>query len=101
MTYNALIVSFICRRMGAVSLFHLHSSALVINFSLPPKGCHFHLRLDVEVTISKHSIISNRYVLHLYLGGFTSYLIKLLIYHSRSHVNNKGYHKDNIIVIIN
>ena len=39
----------------------MDSSALVINFSLQHKGCHFHLRLDVEVTISKHSIISSRY----------------------------------------
>ena len=44
----------------------MDSSALVINFSLPHKGFHFHLRLDVEVT-SKHSIISSRYLLHLYL----------------------------------
>ena len=86
---NALIVRFICRRMGACSEFlSMDSSALVINFSLPPKGFHFHLRLDVEVTIYKHSIISSRNLLHLYLGhGFIGYLIKLLIYHSRFHVN--------------
>ena len=84
MASKALIVRFICRRMRTMSLFQW----IQVHFSLPHKGCHFHLRLDVEVTISKHSIISSQYLLHLiYLGGFTGYLIKLLIYHSRSHVN--------------
>ena len=82
MSYNALFVMFILYNNGGSEfVISMDSSALVINFILPPKGCHFHLRLYVEVTISKHSIISSRCLLHLYLGGFTGYLIKILIYH--------------------
>ena len=79
---------------GGSDFVSMDSSALVINFSLPPKGFHFHLRLDVEVTIFKHSIISSWYLLHLYLGVFTGYSNYLYIIQGLMSIS-----KDKIIVL--